>query len=604
MKLDLCRFIKPALAILLVPLFAIISGTSAFGQDYTDENPYEIVAWKKGHIIKGELLVQFKPERSLQARTSLHSALGTHKAHDIAEGLELVRFESGDIDVLIDQYSQSPDVEFAEPNILHYSTKTTPSDSHFNSQWGPKKIRCEYAWDSYKGNAAHLCAMIDSGLDKYHSDFSGQVAGGWDYYSGDSDWNDTYGHGTHVAGTVGAKTNNNKGVAGVAWNCRLLIYRAGNYTLPTSAIVSSINAAKNNNALVVSMSFGSNQPSSSIGNALTSANNAGVVCVAAAGNNGSTSAHYPAAQAPVIAVASSTQSDGRSSFSNYGSWVEVAAPGSNILSTYDGNTYGYMDGTSMACPHVAGMAVLLYSKIGGQRTKANADQVRYAIENSCVSKSWVQYGRVDVDAALDLVAPPSPPTLSSVTPTTYQAFQGGTMTLNGTNLASVTQVTAAGQAITGSDIDVVSDAQIKVPVPTAPGTLGPFVVFVTNPAGTSNTRTYSYTETNPPKLTCPTWAHGGESFKWEWGGGIGDIWFLVYSLSNTTFNYKGYPILLNYIPIVSGYGNAAGTGDLTVTMPSGSVGVGFYSQVFFFHEGTPHYFKNATTHTTSVIISD
>ncbi|MFH2002861.1 MAG: S8 family serine peptidase [Planctomycetota bacterium] len=593
--------LRPALVLVALLVFALFPLPAAFSQDANNPDPvYNIVEWGKGYIVEGEVLVQFKAAQPDMARTSIHDAMGTRKVREIAEGLDLVRFDKGDVDVILDEYNRNPAVEFAEPNIIFFANKTTPNDSYFSQQWGPIKIRCEYAWDTYKGNSSHLCAMIDSGLDKNHGDFLGQVAGGYDYYAMDGDWDDTDGHGTHVAGTVGAKNNNAKGVAGVSWNCRLLIYRAGNATLPTSAIVSSINAAKNNGALALSMSFGSYQPSSSISSALTSANDAGVVCVAAAGNDSSTSLHYPAAHAPVIAVASSNASDNRSSFSNYGSWVEVAAPGENILSTWDGNQYAWADGTSMACPHVAGMAVLLYSKLGGTRSKANADAVRAAIENSCVSKTWVQFGRVDLDAAMDLVAPPAVPSLSSVSPTSYKAFQGGTMTLNGTSLSSVTQVTAAGKSITGVDITVVSDTQIKVQAPTSPGNMGPYPVYVTNSSGTSNSVYFTYVETNPPKLSCPVWVSSGASFSWEFGGGANDIYYILFAGSSATFPYKGYNILLNYVPIYFANANAAGTGILTVTVPYGYIGTGFYSEVVFYDENTNN-FKNATNITTSVI---
>ena len=130
-----------------------------------------------------------------------------------------------------------------------------------------------------------------------------------------------------------------------------------------------------------------------------------IICVAAAGNDSTTQKHYPSAYDIVIGVASSNQSDGRSSFSNYSSsWCEVAAPGQDILSAYDGNSYAWGDGTSMSTPHVAGMATLLYSKLGGVRTKANATLVRNAIQDTCIPRSWVKYGRVDLLAeAIGLV---------------------------------------------------------------------------------------------------------------------------------------------------------------------------------------------------------
>ncbi|MBU0754382.1 MAG: S8 family serine peptidase, partial [Planctomycetes bacterium] len=465
------------------------------------------------------------------------------------------------------------------------------------------KINCEKAWDQYTGNPAHLCAMIDTGVDMGHSDLASQYAGGYDYYSNDSNPDDQDGHGTHTGGTVAARTNNNLGVAGVAWNCRILAYRVGNYSFPTTAIVNSINAAKNAGALVISMSFGSYQSSSSISSALTSANNAGVVCVAAAGNDNTTALHYPSALAPVIAVASSNQIDGKSSFSNYGSWVEVAAPGQNILSTYDGNQYAYADGTSMACPHVAGMATLLYSRLGGARSKANADTVRAAIENSCVPQTYVQFGRVDLEAAMFLISPPLQPFLASVSPQQVQSFQGGTLTLTGTDFNGITQVTVAGVAITGNGINVVNSTEIRVNAPTAPGGLGLHNVTVTNSAGTSNAKNFSYIETSPPKLSTTFIASNGDPFSWEYGGGANDIYGLVLSFAPDTIPFKGYDILQDYYLILISSLSSAGVGALNTATQGGFGPYSFYSQIFTFDDLGSHPFTGASNITTSIILN-
>jgi len=373
----------------LIAAALLLSGAlqPAFGQAVDRPDPVrEIIPWGDGHAIKGEALVQFKTGFSALAQEALHEQAGTEKVRAVADGLDLVRFDDrAELDAILAKYESDPAVEFAEPNIVYWPV-LNPNDSYFSQQWGPKKINCPGAWDVHTGNASHLCAMVDTGMDMDHSDLQSQYAGGYDYYSGDSNPNDTDGHGTHTAGTVAARTNNALGVAGVAWSCKLLIYRAGNYYFSTDACVSSINAASSAGALAVSMSWGGPQSSSSIRNALVSANNAGVVCVAAAGNDGSTAYFYPAAESPVIAVAATDSSDNKASFSNYGSWVEVAAPGVSILSTYVGNQYANADGTSMACPHVAGMATLLYSKLGGVRSKANADR-RVPTPRRCVAQA-------------------------------------------------------------------------------------------------------------------------------------------------------------------------------------------------------------------------
>jgi thermitase len=593
-----------SLLCLAVFLAAGLLGPAAFGQVFDNPDPdYEIVPWGKGHIVKGEVLVQFKKGQAMKARAGLHEKFGTEFVETVDTGLELVRFKEGDIDDILEKYNNDQSVDFAEPNIVFFRTKTTPNDTYFGQMWGMKKIESEYAWDIFQGNPLHLCAMIDTGLDMNHTDFNGQYAGGYDYYSNDNNPDDKDGHGTHTAGTVAAKTNNNKGVAGVAWNCRLLIYRVGNYTFPTSAVVNSINAARTAGALTINMSFGSYQASSSIKNALTNAVNAGMVCVASAGNDSTTQKHYPSAYNIVIGVASSNKSDGRSSFSNYSStWCEVAAPGQDILSTYDGNQYAWADGTSMSAPHVTGMATILYSKLGGVRNQANGTKVRNAIQDTCIPKSWVKYGRVDLFAAMNQLAPPAKPTLTSVTPQNVKAFNGGTMTLKGTNFISVSKVTVAGIAITGSDITVVNSTEIKVQAPTAPGGLGAHNVTVTNSAGTSNPVSFNYIETSPPALQTPMSASAGETFTWEFGAASNDIYLLVISDKGATVPFKGFNILQTYYVILSANLNAAGVGSQSFTVPSGLGTVWMYSQIFTFDEAGSHPFTGASNVAWSILI--
>jgi thermitase len=576
------------LAVLMV---AFATGT-AYGQirqGINNPDPVEeIMAWGNGHIIKGELLVQFKQGSEVAAIAGLHGEMGTQFVEKVAEGLDLVRFEEGDVDSYIEAYQSNPNVDYAEPNIVYWTT-VTPNDSYWSQQWGPKKIDCGGAWDVHQGNAAHRCAVIDTGMDMDHADLATQYAGGYDYYSGDSNPNDTDGHGTHTAGTVAAKTNNAKGVAGVAWNCKLLIYRAGSGSyLSTSAIVSSVNAARTNGALAISMSFSGPSPSSSIGNALNNAYNAGCVPVAAAGNHGSTAKHYPAAYSYVIGVAASNTSDSRAGFSAYGPWVSVAAPGVNVLSTYVGNQYAYADGTSMACPHVAGAATLLYSKIGGVRTKTNADKVRDALEQTSVAKSWVEFGRIDLDAAINYIAPPGPPTITSVTPAQVGAFGGDKVTVNGTNLGSISQIDLGFTTLTVGEFTVVSSNQVTFPAPMA-STLGPVTLTVTNPSGTSNPGSFSYVETDPPKLECPFTVGGGQQFTWTYGAGPGDYALLFLAPNATTFPYKGDDILLNYVVIWSQNLNGAGNGSLTVNVPSGFGGTWFWTQVVTWDGGSGQY---------------
>ena len=375
----------------------------------------------------------------------------------------------------------------------------------------------------------------------------------------------------------------------------------GDYYLSDTAIVKSINDAKAKGALVISMSFGGG-PSSSIHSALTSAYNAGMINVASAGNDGNTVKLYPAAYTEVIAVAASNSSDGRPYWSTYGSWVDVAAPGVNILSTYKNKQYAYMDGTSMACPHVSGMALLLYSYIGGTRSKANADIVRNAIQDSAKNVgTWVKYGRVDVKAALDLLAgSQNPPVIDTISPSDVQAFMGGTITVSGSHFAGATEVDVGSTVLGPSGFTVVDDNTITFSAPTAPA-LGQVTVYVKNNAGTSNPGYFNYVETDPPKMSCPGITGAGNNFTWGYGGGVSDYFMLLVATDNTTFNYQGYPVLVNFTIIYSGFLNAAGTGSLSVTIPSGYQWLTFYSQVLFWDHTTSAF--DAASNIVSTLIT-
>lgn len=588
------------LGVLALTLFVFSGSAWAGGVDKPDP-VYQLAKWHGWDVIKGEALVQFKPGVPQAAALALHESVGTVKVETVAEGLDRVAFaDDKDLEDVLAAYNRDPSVDFAEPNMVYWPT-FTPNDTYWGSQWGPKKINCATAWDIYTGNGSDVVAMIDTGVDMDHPDLQAHYAWGYDYYSGDPNPDDQSGHGSHTAGTAAAVTNNGKGVAGVAFNCKFAAYRVGDYYLSNSAIVSAINDAKNKGALVNSMSFGGG-PSTSIHNALTSAYNAGMVNVASAGNDGSTAKSYPAAYSEVIAVAASNSSDNRPSWSNYGSWVDVAAPGVNILSCYKNKNYAYMDGTSMSCPHVSGMALLLYSFIGGNRTKANSDIVRNAIQDSAVNVgTWVKYGRIDVRAGLDLLAgSQNPPVIDSISPSQVEAFMGGTVTVSGSHFTGANEVDVGSTVLGPSEFTVMDDSTITFSAPTAT-TLGQTTVYVKNTAGTSNPGYFTYVETDPPTMYCPTLAQGGENFTWGYGGGAGDYFMLLVSTDSTTFTYQGYPVLAYFTTLYQGYLNAAGTGSLTLTIPTGLQGLTFYSEVLFWDHVTSAFDAASSIRTTLII---
>ncbi|MFA5866608.1 MAG: S8 family peptidase [Actinomycetota bacterium] len=314
------------------------------------------------------------------------------------------------LELKIQELKLDPAVEYAEPDYRRSVSITSPNDTYYYSyQWNMPKTRTDYAWDIQRGSSGVVIAIVDTGVSLTHPDFAGKLVAGYDFVAGDPDPTDENGHGTHVAGIAAANTNNGIGVAGMSWYSRIMPMRvldaSGNGY--DSDIANGITWAADHGAKVINMSLGG--PSSypqTLQNAVNYAYARGVTIVAASGNNPTGEITYPAACSNVIGVAATDSTDNRASFSNYGSFVDVAAPGVSIASTYwsaGANTYGTGSGTSMASPHVAGLASLVLA----QYPSATLDQVEAAIETTAVDlgtpgpDNYYGYGRIDSYAALN-----------------------------------------------------------------------------------------------------------------------------------------------------------------------------------------------------------
>lgn len=307
-----------------------------------------------------------------------------------ARSADPVEANEAEIKSLCDQIKASnPGQEITcEANTI-IETNRTPNDTQYSSLWGMQMISAPAAWDITTGSSNVVVAVVDTGIDYTHPDLaeniatnSGEIPGngldddnngftddyyGYDFINGDSNPIDDHFHGTHCAGTIGGKGDNARGVAGVAWTVKLLPVKVldtyGSGTL--ASVAAGMNYAVKRGVKIMSMSLGTSSYSSTIENAIIAAKNAGVLVVAAAGNSAQDTDLYPnypsaSTQPNVLAVAASNSSDTLAYFSNWGATsVDLAAPGQNILSTYLGGQYAYASGTSMATPHVAGMAAML-----------------------------------------------------------------------------------------------------------------------------------------------------------------------------------------------------------------------------------------------------
>jgi subtilisin family serine protease len=280
---------------------------------------------------------------------------------------------------------------------------TSPDDTDWPQQDGLRVAGFPKAWDVTQGSSKIVVAVIDTGVDANHPDLRGALVPGWDFIGNDADPSDDHGHGTAVAGVVAARSNNHVGGAGICWRCLVMPIKAldargsGDDTLIAAGIV----WAADHGARVINLSLGGPGSSVELANALEYASTKGVLVVAAAGNAGAMTQFYPAADPHAISVAATTVADSRYSWSNFGSWVRLAAPGCNIAPIL-GNGYGTFCGTSSATPVVAGLVALELSA----QPAATARDVEDALARAAVPlPAFVQYGRIDAGKTLALLRP-------------------------------------------------------------------------------------------------------------------------------------------------------------------------------------------------------
>ncbi len=280
-------------------------------------------------------------------------------------------------------------VLWAEPDyiakIAEEDEEVIPNDAYFADQWylknnggkeGFKKgadVKATYAWKFTTGSEEIVVAVVDTGVAYNHPDLKGKIIKGYDFINSDEDPRDDNGHGTMVAGIIGAKANNGEGIAGICWGCKIMAIKSfdsqglGTY----SELADGIEYAIERGARVINISAGGRKPSLVLEEAVDRAEENNVVLVAAAGNDAG-ALLYPAAYSPkCISVGASDPEDKKAGFSNFGPHLDLVAPGVNMVSTYPGG-YAVGDGTSFAAPIISGAVGLLLSL----KPNLTPDQVR------------------------------------------------------------------------------------------------------------------------------------------------------------------------------------------------------------------------------------
>jgi subtilisin family serine protease len=309
---------------------------------------------------------------------------------DLAQIYNIYFPESFSVKEIAMDLAKLPGIEWAEPWWIQREFPY-PNDTNRDDQYGLDLCDADEAYEISTGNKETPVAIVDSGVDMNHPDLAANIwvnpgedlngngvidndeinnrdddengkrddFYGWDFMDGgDNDPDDTHGHGTHCAGIASAVTDNNRGVASVGHSCGIMSVRTGDGGLIYYGY-QGIEYAARTGAKVISCSWGGYQSGNAEMNVINYAVEHDAMVICAAGNENTSAISYPAGYENAIAVAATDQNDRRANFSNYGDWVDIAAPGVSIASTYPGNRYVYMDGTSMACPFAASVAVLI-----------------------------------------------------------------------------------------------------------------------------------------------------------------------------------------------------------------------------------------------------
>jgi thermitase len=383
--------------------------------------------------VPGQILVKFKDNTPAGvANAELKKHQGQVKDQIQGIGVLVVNVPEKTEAKVLAALSKNPHVEYAESDGVATTflyPATSPDDPDYAlKQWGLENtgqtivsklgvvdadIDAQAAWGVTTGAGVKV-AILDTGIDQDHPDLSSKVVQNQDF-TGSGSVDDFYGHGTHVGGIVAALTNNTTGVSGVCPDCVLMNGKVLNNSGSGaySWIANGITWASNNGARVINLSLGGTLKSYTLESAVNYAWNHSVVVVAAAGNSGNRSKTYPAAYTNAIAVAATTNQDKKASFSNYNdSWVDVAAPGENIYSTFPnhpytiGTNYGkslnydYASGTSMATPMTAGTAALIWSTPYGTSASSVRNRLQQEADEISGTGSLWDYGRINAAASV------------------------------------------------------------------------------------------------------------------------------------------------------------------------------------------------------------
>ena len=471
--------------------------------------------------VPGRLLVRFRADVDEGRKNGLENAVGARKVGELPGlGIHVLQLPPNASEVaMAHAFGQQDEVEFAEPDAICPVQDVTPNDPLFSgSEWHLKKISCPTAWATNTGSSGITVAVLDTGVNANHPDLAPRIVPGWNVYNNTADTSDVYGHGTEVAGTIGACTNNGTGVAAVTWNCRIMPIRisATDGSATYSAMAAGLTWAADHGARVANISYMAST-SAAVTSAAQYFQSKGGVVTSSAGNYATFDS---SADNPYILTVSATDSnDSLYSWSNTGNNVDLAAPGSVYTTTADGN-YGSAAGTSFSAPIVAGVAALVIS----QNPNLTGQQVQDVLKQGADDLGTVgwdpQYGwgRVNAAKALalaggggSLAAPPAAPIVDTTPPVVSFASPASGAVVANTMSVQVSAsdnlaVASVSLSVDGVSLGTDSAAPYSFSWPTLNYANGAHTLTAqaVDTSGNIATATLSVTVNNVPDTTAPT----------------------------------------------------------------------------------------------------
>ena len=386
-------------------------------------------------------------ESTVQATFARH---GVREHHAVKElNVRVLQVNPNQLEDTLAKLKNDPNIEFAEKDGIA-SIKLTPNDPYFSSEWHLADISAPQAWDLCTGSSGVVIAVLDTGICLTHPDFQGKILPGYNYVSSNTNVADDNGHGTWVAGTATADSNNGTGVASVAWGTKILPVKVADSTgyAYYSSIASGINYAVAHGARVINISIAGTTSSSTLQNAMNYAWSKNVVVVCAAGNYGNSAPEYPAACVNAVAVSGLEPGDTLAGWSSYGSYVTVCAPGDGIITTDRSGGYSTVAGTSFSSPIVAGVVALMASANPSLSNAQIVSILKSTATDLGASGYDVSYGYGKVnayEAVLSAISAPggdtTPPTVSIAAPGTGSTVSNTVpVSVNATDNVSVSKV--------------------------------------------------------------------------------------------------------------------------------------------------------------------